>query len=422
MGSQVTPIGVIDAMKSEHRPGPRPLALHVATETLTWLSLRAAFPSLRNGLLPWRPGLAAIVGELEADLGGVPADAILAAIDGEARRRLSRFARGVDLYRRAARRPRPPSPPLVWAEGSTRLLDYGGADGGASRGHPVLVIPSLINRAHILDLSDELSLLRLLSRAGVRPLLVDWGQPRGFERSFRLDDYIAGRLERALAAVHGLDPRPPAVIGYCMGGLLALALAHRCRDRIAALALLATPWDFHADNRGHVRMLAAVMPALEALVERAGVMSVDVLQAMFASIDPYATPEKFRRLADTDPRSDTFQHFLAVEDWVNDGVPLAGPVALECLRDWYVENAPHMRRWRIRGRAIDPREVDVPTLVAIPGRDRIVPPASATALADALPNAEPLPVAAGHVGMVAGSRAPTLLHEPLARWLSQRLL
>ena len=59
------------------------------------------------------------------------------------------------------------------------------------------MVPSLINRAYILDLAPETSLLRYLAAAGMRPLLVDWGSPGAVERGFGLTEYIAGRLEAA---------------------------------------------------------------------------------------------------------------------------------------------------------------------------------------------------------------------------------
>mgnify|MGYP000379059989 CR=1 FL=1 len=36
---------------------------------------------------------------------------------------------------------------------------------------------------------------------GVRPMLLDWGWPGEAERGFTLTDYVAGRLERLLAAL-----------------------------------------------------------------------------------------------------------------------------------------------------------------------------------------------------------------------------
>ena len=38
------------------------------------------------------------------------------------------------------------------------------------------------------------------------------------------------------------------LIGYCLGGLLAPGLAAVAQRDLAGLALLATPWDFHAGD------------------------------------------------------------------------------------------------------------------------------------------------------------------------------
>ena len=59
----------------------------------------------------------------------------------------------------------------------------------------------------------------------------------------------------------------------------------------------------------------------------------------------------------------------------------------------------------------------VPCLVALPTRDRIVPPASAAALARSLPAATVLEPDGGHVGMVVGGQARLALWTPLAAWL-----
>ena len=114
----------------------------------------------------------------------------------------------------------------------------------------MLVVPSLINRWEVLDLTAEKSLLRAMAAAGLRPYLVDWGTPDDEERRFDSTAYVA-RLERALGFVAKRARRAPAVMGYCMGGTLTVALAARRPRRVAGLALLAAPWDFHADRTGH---------------------------------------------------------------------------------------------------------------------------------------------------------------------------
>ena len=66
---------------------------------------------------------------------------------------------------------------MLWQEGTTRLLDYAPAGG-----MPVLAVPSLVNRAYILDLAPDNSLMRYLAGLGLRPFLVDWDAPGEVER------------------------------------------------------------------------------------------------------------------------------------------------------------------------------------------------------------------------------------------------
>ena len=92
--------------------------------------------------------------------------------------------------------------PPVWQEGNTRLLDYGPTHRAARKrgARAVLVVPSLINRWEVLDLTAEKSLLRAMAAEGLRPYLVDWGTPDAEERRFDL---------------HGLCRSPRARGGLC---------------------------------------------------------------------------------------------------------------------------------------------------------------------------------------------------------------
>jgi len=328
---------------------------------------------------------------------------VLTLGDLDARTAQGRVAGGLSLDGRAPR--------ALWAEGGSRLLDYGGS------GRPVLFVPSLINGSTVLDLMPEDgtagSMLRWLAGQGVRPLLLDWGGPSGIEAGFTLTDYVAGRLERAIAAVR----EPVVLAGYCMGGLLAMAAAQRRPHRVVALALLATPWDFWSAGAAPAQSLAATLPLFEPLLATTGTLPADALQTLFTALDPFGVLAKYRDFASLDPASNRARRFVAIEDWLNDGVPLAAPVAREALAGWYGANTPARGAWRIAGAAVDPAAVNMPSFLAIPARDRIVPPASALALAARLPGAVVQHVAAGHVGMVAGARAEAVLWRPLADWL-----
>jgi len=402
------------------RQGPRPLALHLTSATGAWLSSRAASPLLRSGLLPWRPEFALPGGMLSLALAAAKSDGFAAALDRELTRRATRFLDGVERYRRHPYIRDLTEPPVLWQSGTTRLLDYGAISAKARRGAPVLIVPSLINRAYILDLAPGQSLLRYLALQGLRPLLVDWGAPGADERRFGLDEYILERLEPAAAAARALAGAGPAVLGYCMGGLLALALAARRPELVGALALLATPWRFHAERAEQARLLGMLAAPIARSYQALGEVPVDVLQALFAAQDPLIALRKFSRFAEMPPESAAAAGFVALEDWLNDGVPLAISVARECLGGWYGEDLPGRGLWRVGGLPILPRGIDVPALVVVPAQDRIVPPATAAALADELPQAERLTPRLGHIGMIVGRDAPAAVWAPLGAWLMRQ--
>jgi polyhydroxyalkanoate synthase len=388
-----------------------------------WRLWSAASPESRP---PWPGNL----GPLGPELAKLDPEEFATALDREALARLDRLAAGIVAYRTFPAARRLAEPPVVWREGTTRLLDFGASSDVPRRRRKaaqrpailppaILVVPSLINRSYVLDLDEDRSLMRFLAGEGFAPYLIDWGAPGALERNFTLTDYIAGRIGRALDAVMARDPgRPVLMLGYCMGGLLALAAAQARRQDLAGLVLMATPWDFHAEHPEQARLIGAMASMLEPVFAHLGEMPVDALQSLFAGLDPFQIIRKFLSFAELDPDSDKARLFVALEDWLNDGVPLAAPVARECMTGWYGENTPAREEWRVAGEAVIPARLTLPSLVVIPDQDRIVPPASALALAKALPGAECQSPAAGHIGMVVGGSARPKLWQPLAAWMA----
>ncbi len=202
------------------RLGPRPLPLHLGTALMTWASSESAWrlwkrdsPSSSPSSTAPEP-LASVIAEaneLEARTGSGQFEA---SLHREIGRRMARLADGVLAYRQHPFHRTLEDPPTVWREGNTRLLDFGATSRLARRkgARAVLVVPSLINRWEVLDLTPEKSLLRAMAAQGLRPYLVDWGTPSAEERRFDLTAYIA-RLDRALGFVARRARRRPAVMG-----------------------------------------------------------------------------------------------------------------------------------------------------------------------------------------------------------------
>ncbi|MFH1806952.1 MAG: alpha/beta fold hydrolase [Pseudomonadota bacterium] len=348
-------------------------------------------------------------------------DDLIQALDRVAFASHSAFQDGIRAYQAYGSHREAGDVPVIWRDGTTQILDYGSVT-GAKKGSPkgvILLVPSLVNRGYILDLHKKRSFARFLARNGYRPLLLDWGYPGDTERNYGLDDYIAGRLVTALQDMADLNGNAVPMVGYCMGGVLALAASLLDPAHVSKLVLLATPWDFMAAGQGQSRIAGAFAPTLPQMLAVHDALPVDVLQTLFASLDPFMMGEKFRRFAAMKPGSARARDFVALEDWLNDGVPLTRRVAIECLIGWYVENRPAKGDWQIEGLPITPHDIHCPTLVVIPERDRIVPPESAQALFDNLPPGlrQDLHPAAGHIGMMVGSRAEKSTWQPVVEWL-----
>lgn len=416
------------------RQGPRPLGLHLAMGMGMLLSSPAGLPLLNGNWPHWHPQVAEAAVILRRDLrqrlgrsaaaedAPVPPEAFgpfTRALDREMRRRLDDFLTGVERYRRHPYQRDLDAAPTVWKEGTTELLDIGGA------GKPVLFVPSLVNRGYILDLSWRKSLVRWLAGqggdnvggGGIRPFLLEWGYPAATEREFTMSDVVAGRLVRALEATCARVGGPVTLVGYCMGGLLALGAALRRPDLVSAYVALATPWDFHADDEAAAQRTAALITPFEPAMRLLGELPVDGVQSLFATLDPLLALKKFSRFAHMDVATDESDDFVALEDWLNDGVSLPAGIARECLSGWYGANTPGRGEWRVADAAVRPGDLRCPALVIVPARDRIVPPASAAALGAAIPHATTCRPALGHIGMIVSGGAKPKVWAPLREWL-----
>ena len=489
----------MDKARPKRRQAPRPLLLHLSVASQIYLSSLPASRLWRQGLLPWNNRLAARAEALRNRLNDLQArdntdippsgspdsvptkfDLILAEC---AARQLNHYLAGIKRYwdTETAHSPSPVSDLALKAEhtiplkhptnpklrrdphknhqnakinqdtpSEITLLDYrpiaaaglNATPRTQSRispkpiNKPILVIPSLINRAHILDLSEKNSFMRHLgenlSAQGFAPFLLDWGAPGPQECQYNLADYVKIPLSNALSTLSTWSrgdtehqpPQPVTVIGYCMGGVLALALAVRNPHLIKNLVLLATPWDIHADEALRQR-LTATLPWLKIMLGRwlkpGASLPVNVIQSLFFALDPMLSLRKFQALAD-ETNLEKQRQFALVEDWVNDGTPLAGFVARECLLGWYGENQLAHRGWQIDGQVIDPtsfpRDWGGRCLAVIPHNDRIVPPDSALALAAILPNCKVLRPRLGHVSMMSAANAREVMWDDLANWIA----
>jgi polyhydroxyalkanoate synthase len=302
---------------------------------------------------------------------------------------------GLARYERAPRAPQRQERPISFMSGSTAVRDCGGS------GAPLLLVPSLINPPRILDLDGETSLADALARMGRHVLLIDWGPAE-----MRAGLSVSGCDEEIARIVAAFD-EPPALLGYCLGGTMAIAAANLVKmERVVTLA---SPWNFSAYPAESRAALQELWRAAAPSALRLGLLPMEVLQSAFWSLDPLRTVSKFAAFANLQPATAAAARFVTLEDWANEGEPLPYLTARELLEDLFERDLPGKGGWEVTGKIMSDR-LDCPLLNITASSDRITPAATA-------PAGETVQIDSGHVGMIVGS-SRAKLHEVLANFLT----
>jgi polyhydroxyalkanoate synthase len=302
---------------------------------------------------------------------------------------------GLKAYETVPRRRRPPPKPEIARVRGAALRDHGGT------GRPVVLVPSLINPPRILDLDEDVSLTAAIAHMGRRCLLLDWGQSG--ERS---ELTVAGHIEHLLLPLLRGIGEPVALMGYCLGGTMAIAAANIAQcERVVTLA---APWNFARYPEASKAALQDMWSHSEPAAKQLGALPMEVLQAAFWSLDPARTVKKFAEFARLDPASDEARRFVELEEWANEGEALPYPAARELIEELFGKDRPGSGRWTVAGQAVKD-ELAVPALHLTATRDLIAPAATA-------PAGHTIGIESGHVGMIVGS-ARARLHGALKEFL-----
>lgn len=300
---------------------------------------------------------------------------------------------------------------IIWQDGTVTIRHI-----PAQGKRHLLLVPSMINRSVIMDLLPTRSFARWLAARGIDVYLLDWGEPKDDSGQQTLDDILHQKLLPSLLFLNektgGYD-----VLGYCMGGTLLAGAVHLEPEGLNKVIYLAAPWDFLAGGRELQQQVLLGTPSALQITEQGGVLPSGWIQSVFAAVNAERNIHKFANFAAMDQDSDQARLFVAVEDWLNDGVDLPSALARACVVDWYGQNKPAKGEWIVDGRAVDPARTKNPVLVVTSSTDRLVPEESSHALASMIPQARLLTSTCGHIGMMTGRRAQDEVWKPIADWI-----
>lgn len=335
-----------------------------------------------------------------------------------ATQRFQEVLQGAQRYR-SAPLPSYDSPlEVVWQEEHVRVLHHP-LPADVSAVATVLLVPSLINRYYIMDLSAQRSVMAAFAARGIHAYIIDWGQCEPEHHDHGVAHHIRAPLCSITQWLRAQHPQHKLILGgHCMGGLLAAGAAQILPpEQVQGVFMVATPWDFSARAMQVPPWNEGLRSSIRTLIESQPCFDGDLMLALFYLRDLMSLQEKLRHFAhESDPAK--IEHFVAVEDWANDCVNVTQAVARDCLWHWGVQNQLAQGTWEImRGVPLDPAQLTCPTMLIIPRKDRIVLPSSTAPLAERMQACHILRPDTGHVGMLVGAHAAQHFIDPLLAWI-----
>ncbi|MCF6768513.1 hypothetical protein L3V86_09080 [Thiotrichales bacterium 19S11-10] len=109
-----------------------------------------------------------------------------------------------------------------------------------------LCIYSLINHVDILDFSERVSFIKMLSQLQKGVYVIEWQRPEDKEDFHYLTRYIVDSIEQIVQCIYMHNQGQQVdinVLGICQGGVFALVYSALFSHKIHSLSLLMTPID-----------------------------------------------------------------------------------------------------------------------------------------------------------------------------------
>jgi polyhydroxyalkanoate synthase subunit PhaC len=225
---------------------------------------------------------------------------------------------------------------------------------------PLLMVPSVINKFYLTDLSPGRSVVEYLSKEGFRVFSMSWINSDNRHRAFGLDTYISAILEALDAALSITGAERAHTFGYCAGGeLLGIAAGHLAATpgprRIASMTLPVCGMH-HAEPASPGGLLTReVVRLVAAEAERKGVLAGATLQGAVAWLRPidsvwWGWVQRYLLAAEI-PKFDMFY-------WSEDITDVPAALVRDML-ELALDNAlAHPGKLTVLGKPLDMRKVD----------------------------------------------------------------
>jgi polyhydroxyalkanoate synthase len=310
---------------------------------------------------------------------------------------------------------------VVYRENKLKLLRLLDENGKPRAGRPpVLFVPAPVSRYFIMDLLPGRSFAGYVAAAGFDVYIADFGTPSREDRFADLTYYVDGLVRRCVRTVSALTGEAAVnVVGYCLGGTLALLYAALYPETVRRLVMLTTTVD--GDVEGGIPWVAHRMGLAGEDYDHPRLVPAAEVKSWFEMLAP-GSNSTMGRVSDLwerlDDAPERLREVRTMASWVDDVVPAPGRLLAELYRKLGPGANGLMKGTATVGdRAVDFAAVTMPLLSVAAEKDTIAPPAGVDAVAKIVPHAKLLRLPGGHVGIVAG-RAAAAMWKSTVEFLS----
>ncbi len=283
----------------------------------------------------------------------------------------------------------------------------------------LLIVPHIINRPYILDLNEDVSVIKEFIKNGFPVYMIDWGYPAKSQRNISFSDYVQ-YLDRAMDFICK-EGEKVSVMGYCTGGIISLMYASLYPEKVERFILLATPVDFSRwydarilwgnlfDVRSIVSLFGNVPGELITLFGR----NLFMIYLPYFSISAEFNTE-FLSL-------ESWRDALRINRWFIDTPMIPGSTYIQFIEDCYKRNLLINNKMKINSQTIDLGKIRAPLLNILAKYDHIVPLYAGSALKNVYSGKcyEEIVYPSSHIGLSVSREAHLNMWPKVCEWLSR---
>lgn len=243
----------------------------------------------------------------------------------------------------------------------------------------LLIVPHIINRPYILDLNDDVSVIRKFCKSGFSVYMADWGYPAKEHRKISFTDYIL-YVDRAVDLIS--TEEPVSILGYCTGGIISLMYASLHPEKVEKLILLATPVDF--SRWFDPRILWGKIFDVRSIVSLFGNVPGEVIVLIGRNLFMTYLPFYFmnRKFNKEFIAYESWRDALRMNRWFIDSPMIPASAYVQFIEDCYQKNLLIRNKMKIGSKAIDLKNISSPVLNILAEFDHIVPLSAGRALSE----------------------------------------